>query len=112
MTKTFWDTKTHEPIVVDNSASIADFEGYTDVEPQPVPDREKAEQDFRALRAKVLAATDTLVLPDRNPPAELLEFRQFLRDVPNTQPNFHEKLEGVSDYGNALFLDLASKGLL
>lgn len=112
MTKLFWNITTHEPIVVDDAASVTDFEGYTDVEPQPVLDREKAEQDFRALRSKVLAATDSLVLPDRNPPAELLEFRQFLRDVPNTQPDFSERLEGVSDYGNALFLDLAKKGLL
>lgn len=112
MVKRFWNLSTKQPILVEDDASLSDFPGYTDVELVMEKTREQLEADFRALRAKILQATDLMVLPDRNPPQALLEFRQFLRDVPNTQENFAYELTGVSEYGNQLFLKLAREGKL
>lgn len=112
MTKTFWNIETKQPIVVSDDAHISDYEGFTDSEILPEITREQLEAQFRLLREKVFAATDALVLPDRNPPQELLDFRQFLRDVPNTQPNFAYELNDVSEYGNKLFAQLMREGKL
>lgn len=60
--------------------------------------QEELEKDFRDLRARILRATDHMVLPDY--PGDttlLLEFRQFLRDVPQTRTDFAYRLEPQTD---------------
>ena len=60
--------------------------------------QEELEQDFRDFRARILKATDHMVLPDY--PGDktlLLEFRQLLRDVPQTKEDFAYRLEPQTD---------------
>lgn len=47
-------------------------------------DEEIADMDkkFRKLRNDELARTDHMMLPDRNPSQELIDYRQALRDAP------------------------------
>lgn len=110
MAKIFWEISTLNPIVVSDDALVTDFDGYTDVEPDAAKSKEELEAEFRALRDKILAATDAMVVPDRNPPQELIDFREFLRDVPNTQPDFAYRLDGASEYGTNLLMELISSG--
>lgn len=59
---------------------------------------EDLKQDFRDFRARILKATDHMVLPDYPGDKTLiLEFRQFLRDVPQTRDDFAYRLEGETD---------------
>jgi len=74
-------------IVVNEDADITQWSDYEEEKKDHhtgYTDEEIAEMDknFRKLRDEELARTDHMMLPDRNPTQELLDYRQALRDAP------------------------------
>lgn len=60
--------------------------------------KEELEADFRKLRFKIMSMTDHMLTPDyQGDTTMLVAFRQFLRDVPQTKPNFAYTLEPLTD---------------
>jgi|TARA_R110001606_G_scaffold392242_1_gene561003 hypothetical protein len=79
------------------------------------PTEAKQQQDFRDFRALILAKTDHLVSvqDDTRDKTLLLEFRQLLRDVPQTRGDFAYRLEPETDrereafaYGTQILAEL------
>ena len=74
-------------LVVDTDADMTQWPDYEEEKQSfhsEYSDEEIAEMDknFRKLRDEELARTDHMMLPDRNPTQELLDYRQALRDAP------------------------------
>jgi hypothetical protein len=57
------------------------MEDYPTLSDYTEEELERMRASFRKLRNEELARTDHMVLPDMNPPQELLDYRQALRDV-------------------------------
>jgi hypothetical protein len=76
MTKIFYNIETNKGIVMDDNANINDWPGYQET---AVPETER---EVRAKRYGFLADTDWSALSDVVMTAEMLAYRQALRDIP------------------------------
>ena len=74
--KVFYNIQTGDPIVVDASANIEDFEGY-----QETPVHIVTREEVLRKRLTMLFASDWLATTDRTMSDEEREYRQALRDI-------------------------------
>lgn len=85
----------HCILVEDHMVDAFPDYGVSYVAPPPLPKEEAAAQ-ARAYRNALLDKTDWMVAADRNPSAELLAWRQALRDI-TTHPNFPDEISPVPE---------------